>query len=60
MNILVVGNVLKDVYLNLDGRTEKFEIDRAGVDWLDLSFDASEHFFFNRGCSFGGAATSFL
>ncbi len=56
MNILVVGNVLKDVYLNLDGRTEKFEIDRAGVDWLDLSFDASEHFFFNRGCSFGGAA----
>lgn len=53
-----MGNVLKDVYLNLDSRTEKFESDRAGISWLDLSFDASEHHFFNRGSSFGGATIS--
>ncbi|MBR3256628.1 fructose-bisphosphate aldolase class I [Candidatus Saccharibacteria bacterium] len=56
MNILVVGNVLKDVYLNLDSRTEKFETDKSGTEWLDFSFNASEHRFFNRGSSFGGAA----
>lgn len=58
MNILVVGNVLKDVYLNLDSRTEKFETDKSGTAWLDLSFNASEHHFFNRGSSLGGAAIS--
>ena len=56
MSILVVGNVLKDVYLNLDSRTEKFETDKSGTAWLDFSFNASEHHFFNRGSSFGGAA----
>lgn len=58
MNILVVGNVLKDVYLNLDARTEEPETDRHGVKWLDFAFNNSEHRFFNRMSSFGGAAVS--
>lgn len=58
MHILVVGNVLKDVYLNLDSRTENFEQDKTGKVWLDFSFDASEHHYFSRTSSFGGAAIS--
>lgn len=58
MNILVVGNVLKDVYLNLDSRTESFEIDKQNVQWLDISFDASEHHFFSRESDLGGAAVT--
>ena len=58
MNILIVGNVLKDVYLNLDTRTEHFETDKNHTKWLDISFDASEHHFFNRNSSLGGAAIS--
>ena len=56
MHILVVGNVLKDVYLNLDSRTENFERDKSGREWLDFSFDAEEHHYFARTSSFGGAA----
>lgn len=55
---MIVGNILKDVYLNLDSRTEKFETDGKGVKWLDFSFDASEHHFFSRNSSLGGAAVS--
>ena len=58
MNILVVGNVLKDVYLNLDSRLEHFETDKNATKWLDISFDASEHHYFNRHSSFGGATVS--
>lgn len=58
MNIIVVGNVLKDVYLNLDSRTEHLETDKNNTKWLNLSFDASEHHFFNRSSSLGGAAIS--
>ena len=43
MNILVVGNVIKDTYLNLDTRTEQLETDSHNTPWLDISFDASEH-----------------
>ncbi len=56
--ILVVGNILKDVYLNLDTRTSDFETDANGVKWLDLSFDASKHEFFSRTSTFGGATIS--
>lgn len=56
--VLIVGNILKDVYLDLDDRTEDFETDQSGTKWLNLSFDASEHRFFNRSSSFGGAAVS--
>ncbi len=58
MNIVVVGNITKDVYLNLDTRSEFFETDRNGTKWLNLSFNASKHNFFNRDSSFGGAAVS--
>lgn len=56
--ILVVGNVMKDVYLNLDSRIENFESDADGVKWLNVRFDASDHHFFRRNSSFGGAAVS--
>ena len=58
MHILIVGNVLKDVSLTLDSRTEHFETDAAGTKWLDFSFDASRHHYFSRTSSFGGAAVS--
>ena len=58
MNILVVGNVLKDVYLNIDSRSEHLETDKNSTKWLDVSFNASEHHFFNRSSSLGGAAIS--
>ena len=58
MNILIVGNVTKDIYLNLDKLSNAFETDKNGTKWLDFSFDASEHHFFNRNCSLGGAAIS--
>ena len=58
MSILIVGNVLKDVYLNLDSRSTDFEKDKHNVTWLNVSFNASEHFFYNRHSSLGGAAVS--
>ena len=58
MKILVVGNVLKDVYLNLDTRTEHLETDKNHTQWLDISFDTSDHHFFNRNSNLGGAAIS--
>ena len=59
MSILIVGNVIKDVYLNLDQRTEHFETDQHDTKWLNLSFDASEHHYYNRSSNFGGATISF-
>lgn len=56
--ILIVGNILKDVYLSLDSRTESFETDKNGVKWLDFGFDTSSHHYFHRNSSFGGAAVS--
>ena len=56
--ILIVGNVLKDIYLNLDARTEKFVTDEDGVRQLQIGFNASQHHFFRRNSSFGGAAVS--
>lgn len=56
--ILVMGNILKDVYLNLDERTAKFETDREGTKWLNLSFNASDYHFYRRNSSYGGAAVS--
>ncbi|MBQ3470144.1 fructose-bisphosphate aldolase class I [Candidatus Saccharibacteria bacterium] len=58
MNILIVGNILKDIYLNLDSRSEPFETDKNSVKWLNLSFDASSHRFFSRSSSFSGAAVT--
>lgn len=58
MQILIVGNVLKDVYLSLDTKNEDFETDKHGTKWLNLGFNASSHQFFNRMSTYGGAAVS--
>ena len=58
MSILIVGNVIKDVYLNLDDRNEKFETDKHHTKWLNLSFNASEHHFWGRSSNLGGATVS--
>ena len=55
MKVLVVGNVFKDVYLNIDERAENFETDENGVKWLDIGFNTSEHRFFSRASTLGGA-----
>ncbi|MBO7664702.1 fructose-bisphosphate aldolase, partial [Candidatus Saccharibacteria bacterium] len=58
MSVLIVGNITDDVYLNLDSRREHLETDKNNVKWLDLAFNASEHHYFNRNNSLGGAAVS--
>lgn len=55
---MIVGNILKDIYLNIDSRTEKFEVDEDGVRSLKFGFNASQHHFFRRISSFSGAAVS--
>ncbi len=56
--ILIIGNVLKDVYLKLDDRQNDFETDEKGIDWLDLAFNGTAHSFFRRTSVYGGAAVS--
>lgn len=56
--VLIVGNVIKDVYLSLDDRLDNFETDSAGVPWLDLSFDGGENHYFKRSSVFAGAAVT--
>lgn len=56
--ILIIGNVLKDIYLRLDDRQNDFEIDERGIAWLELGFNGAEHTFFRRTSTFGGAAVS--
>ncbi len=57
-NILIVGNITKDVYLRLDERLNNFEIDENNVPWLDLGFNGSTYNFFNRISIYGGAAVT--
>lgn len=57
-NILIVGNITKDVYLRLDNRRNSFELDQNDVNWLDLSFDGSTHNFYSRVSIYGGASIS--
>ena len=57
-NILIIGNILKDVYLRLDERQNNFEVDENGTPWLDLGFDGSTHQFFRRNSIYGGAAVA--
>jgi len=56
--ILIIGNVLKDVYLKLDDRQNDFETDERGIDWLNLGFNGEAHSFFRRTSVYGGAAVS--
>lgn len=57
-NILIIGNILKDVYLRMDERLNNFEIDESGTPWLDFGFDGSSHQFFRRISIYGGAAVA--
>lgn len=56
--ILIIGNVLKDVYIKLDDRKNDFETDSNGIDWLNLGFNGAAHNFFQRTSVYGGAAVS--
>ncbi len=56
--ILIIGNVLKDIYLKLDERTNDFEKDENGISWLELGFNGAAHQFFRRTSVYGGAAVS--
>ncbi|MBQ6355380.1 fructose-bisphosphate aldolase class I [Candidatus Saccharibacteria bacterium] len=58
MNVLIIGNILKDVYLKLDETKNNFEIDENGTPWLDLAFNGSTHNFFRRSSIYGGATVS--
>lgn len=57
-NILIIGKVLKDVYLRMDERLNNFETDEHGTPWLDFGFDGSSHEFFRRTSIYGGAAVA--
>ena len=56
--ILIIGNVLKDVYLKLDEQRNEFELDEKGINWLELGFNGAAHSFFHRTSVYGGAAVS--
>ncbi len=56
--ILIVGNILKDIYLRLNEHHESLETDQNGTKWLDLGFDDSGHEFFGRESIFSGATVT--
>lgn len=56
--ILIIGNVLKDVYLKLDGGRSTFESDENGINWLELGFNGESHNYTHRTSVYGGAAVS--
>lgn len=56
--ILIIGNVLKDVYLKLDDRRNEFEKDERDISWLELGFNGEAHEFFRRTSVYGGAAVT--
>lgn len=56
--ILIVGNVLKDVYLRLDERRDEFEEDEDGIFWLNLGFNGKGHSFYGRVPVFSGAVVT--
>lgn len=57
-SVLIVGNVIKDIYLALDEKQNHFERDAAGTSWLDLAFDGRTQPYLKRTAIFTGAATS--
>ena len=56
--ILLIGNVIKDVYLAMDESANVFEADEKGTAWLDLAFDGRGYKFFERSSFLGGVAVS--
>lgn len=57
-SVFVVGTVVKDVYLQLDGRLNNFEYDKDQIPWLDVGFDGRTYPFFRRTSVLGGAAVT--
>lgn len=56
--VLIVGNITKDVYLRMDNRLNKFELDQNGVSWLDIPFNHSSRKYYSRASIYGGASIS--
>ena len=56
--VLIVGNVLKDIYLRLDERKEEIERDAEEVKWLNWGFNGSSHEFFRRTSVYSGAVVT--
>ena len=56
--ILIVGNVLKDIYLRLDERKEEIEHDETNTKWLNWGFNGSSHEFFRRTSVYSGAVVT--
>jgi len=56
--ILIFGNIIKDVYLKLEGRPTDFERDEHGIGWMNLAFGGSINTFFHRTSVFGGATVT--
>lgn len=56
--ILIIGNVLKDVYLKLDDRRNHLEKDDKNISWMELGFNGEAHPYFHRTSVYGGAAVS--
>ena len=57
-SVLIIGNVTKDIYLRLDNRSNHFEEDQNGTNWLDIAFDGSHHDYYSRVSIYGGASIS--
>ena len=53
--ILIIGNVLKDIYLKLNERKEAVERDEKGVKWVNWGFNGGSHEFFGRTSVYSGA-----
>ncbi|MBQ6570795.1 fructose-bisphosphate aldolase class I [Candidatus Saccharibacteria bacterium] len=51
--IVIFGNVIKDVYLDMNG--EKSERDEDDVEWMDIGFNGGSHFYAERTAMLGGA-----
>ena len=56
--ILIIGNVLKDIYLRLDERREEVERDENEIKWLNWGFNGSSHEFFRRTSVYSGAVVT--
>ena len=57
-SIFIIGNIVKDVYLQLDERRNKFEMDEENVPWLNVDFSGNSYDFFKRTSVFGGATVT--
>lgn len=55
-SVLVVGNIHKDIYLQLDDAQCEIELDAKNTPWLDLGFDGRGYNFVERESVLSGAA----